>query len=542
MNRSSPFTLLLACLWMLSGLTAFAEKKEFQRSVSLEWDAVEDATGYEVQIVRILNSGEKKKPVIFRLKNPLWQATINYGKYELSLRSVDERGVPGDWSDPMEFFARPPAPNPMHPRVSSQVLAKEQKWEKVKFQWEPVTGATTYQIHIESDSGDFKKSETSNSASIEISVPVAKSFNWRVVAFTEEKMEGESPETPYSFRVIGPQLDSPKLDPPLSKFVKEITWNEVTNAESYQAAIYQKLPNGKWKLIESKKDIKQNFLPFDLSRPTGEYMAKVQAKTALRQPSPTASMNFMIQGGLRSPAAVEAAVLKDSLSKPTKFYGIASYFITQIDYQNVRYESDSASQFQELGGTGRLGLGYQDPFKNWGTYFVADLSGINIKGENYTFASGEVHGTWKLNFESANFFVLSGGLYMKELPEIVGNNTVGVTTVEKAQTIGPHAGFQYWMPLTQKLGMQFNGRAYYSMAGTAPNGQEIDPNLSFQVGVLGSLRLKRNLTGYAGYAYRLDQTTYQADPNAPGSRAEKGDINSIKLQGHYLNLILEQSF
>ena len=90
--------------------------------------------------------------------------------------------------------------------------------------------------------------------------------------------------------------------------------------------------------------------------------------------------------------------------------------------------------------------------------------------------------------------------------------------------------------------MQVNARYYYTISGTAPNGQEIQPSLSYQVGVLWSLRLKRILMGYAGYTYKLDRTEYLADPDATGSRASEGAINSIDIQGNYLNLILEYSF
>ncbi|MCB0408413.1 MAG: hypothetical protein KDD34_09430, partial [Bdellovibrionales bacterium] len=516
--------------------------EEFQRSVNLEWEPVEGATMYEVQIVRILENGKKKAPVTFSMESPLWQATINYGKYELSLRSYDDRSVPGDWSDPMEFLVRPPPPDIIQPQEKSTLSSNDDNREKVTFAWKPVSGAKSYQLKVSSVDGATNENISTESTSHSLHLSVAKEYAWKVIAVMKEGDLGEEAESPHLFRVLGTALQTPQIEKPVSKFVQELEWNKPSYAESFDYALYRQDQNKRWHKVSSKKNVSENKIKFDLSNPSGQYQLKVIAKAQNRKPSSITSLEFPVEGDLRTPAAVEAAVLKDSLRKPTHFYAIASYFITQMNYENIRYESDSGSQFNEIGGTGRIGLGYQNPFYNWGTYGVIDLSGINIKGQNYTFASAELHETWKLNFQSANLFLISGGLYMKELPEIIGNNKVGVQSVEKAQNIGSHAGFKFWMPFSQKLGMQMNGRIYYSLLGSAPNGQDITPTLSYQLGVLGSLRLRQDLMGFAGYAYRLDQTQYAADPSAPGSRASEGDINTIKMQGHYLNLLLEYSF
>lgn len=519
-----------------------SKAKEYERSVNLEFEAIDGATGYDVRIQRLLSGEKKKSPVTFNLKEPKWEATVKYGTYELSLRTYDDRGVPGDWSEAMEFVVRPHAPELISPKPQQKILTHQGKRFRVPFEWKPVEGAAKYELLITDDQGKTMSHKAERTAKKDLDLNVGRSYQWHVVAYLANGLKGEQRETPDVFHLIGKPLDPPDVDEPPSKFPQKITWDPPEHADSYTYGLYYKKKNNQWKLVESKQGLSAPEAPFNLAYPTGEYKIKVRAEGKGRMPSKLASKNFMVQGGLRSPAAIEAAQLKDSLSKPTNFYAIASYFITQMEYSGDRYETGKRSSFQGLGGTGRLGVGYQRPFQQWGAFGIVDLGGINISGENYTFASAELHGTWQFNLTQFSIFQTSTGLYMKELPELQGNATTGVTGVSKAQNMGPHLGFKYWIPLNHRYGLQFNGRAYYSLLGSAPNGKEIQPSLSYQAGVLGSMKLNKQFMGYAGYAYRVDQSTYSADPEAPFSNAKNGDINLIQIQGHYLNLILEYSF
>ena len=113
------------------------------------------------------------------------------------------------------------------------------------------------------------------------------------------------------------------------------------------------------------------------------------------------------------------------------------------------------------------------------------------------------------------------------------------------QNYGPHLGVQLWRPITSRLGFQLQARAYVSLFGSAPNGESVTTAVSFQTGVLGTYRLNAQMMGYAGYVYRQDNSTYEASPYSssnPDSFANPGDLNSVKIGGHYLNLKLEYSY
>ncbi len=538
------------CLkWLSLGLLCFllhsplALTKEFQRAVNLEFESIQGATGYEVKIQRVLASGKKKPPITFQLKKPIWEASVNYGKYELSLRTFDDRGVPGDWSESMEFVVAPLPPQLIAPQPHQKIKTAQENSYQVPFQWQAVPGASSYELIITDTSNNKSKTYLVKKKNhYDADLEVAKTYEWKVISLLSEGLKSDSDSFTQTFQLIGKPLQTPDVDEPSSKFPQKITWNKPKHADSYTYALYYKTNSGKWKQIKSQRHIKEPQIPFNLAHPTGEYQIKVRAEGQGRQPSQLASQTFKVQGGLRSPAAIEAAQLKDSLNKPTNFYAIASYFITQMNYSGDRYETGKRSTFQGVGGTGRLGLGYQKSFQQWGAFGIVDLGGINIGEENYTFASAELHGTWQLHLTPFSLLQVSTGLYMKELPELQGNDTAGITGVNKAKNLGPHLGFKYWVPYSYKYGLQLNGRVYYSLLGTAPNGKEVQPSISYQLGVLGSVKLTKKFMGYAGYAYRVDESHYSADSEAAFSNAQPGDINVIQLQGHYLNLILEYSF
>lgn len=538
---SLSFLMSLGVIYLILG-SFWALAEDAQRSVNLDWEPIPGALKYEIRLQEKLKYSKKKKPEIYTVKKASWSAVVNFGKYNLQLRTFDDRGAPGSWSPPMEILVKPFTPQIIAPKNRARFKSQNDDQEEVSFEWKDTAGADRYILRIQSNGSPDPKEIKVTQTHHKLKLDVAQNYSWSVQAIMTDGTPGDLAEKMNQFKIYGKQLAPPRVDPPLSKFVKELTWSAPEFASSYSYALYHKTKSDKWKRIESKKRIPQNQVGFNLANPTGEYKISVRANGKNRRSSEVSHHIFKVKGGLRTPAAIDAAILKDSLSKPTHFYGIASYFVTQVNYKNINKETNNASTFEELGGTGRIGLGYQDPFHWWGAYGVIDLSGINIGGENQTFAAAEIHGTWKWANPSSNLFLVSGGLYMKELPEIVGSQANGLGAVEKAKNMGPHLGFKVWMPLSQKIGVQFNARAYYSLLGEAPNGQEVTPTLSYQAGALGSLRLAKNLMGFAGYAYRLDQTQFNADFEKSGSFASPGDVNIIEIQGHYLNLILEYSF
>lgn len=533
------FILVTVLGLFLSSGPAFAEPK-VRRNVEIEFEAIEGATKYEIQVVQ---KGAKRKPMRFQLKAPFWTASIKPGLYSMQIRSFDDRGVPGDWSPPTDLQVKLPAIIPITPQTGTIIKSGRADEQNVKFQWEPVPEAAKYEIFVRSNTSDFKKEEVIEGTSLDVALPAGQNYEWNAVAIDSKGEKGEVLEQPFQFEMRGPPLSKPQFEKPRSKYVREISWKapDFANSYSYELRYYNPAKKA-WESVDQKPDLAETEIKMDYSRPSGRYRAVVQAHGPRREPSAPEQMDFYMKGGFRDPASFENAILRDSISRPSNFYAIASYLVTQIDYKGTNFDDTSTPSFGAFGGTGRIGVGYNNADSNWGGFGIVDLSGFVIEGQNFQFASAEAHATRRLEFGQGGLLLFGSGLFYKQLPIVSGYAGTGFTGVGKVSNIGPHAGFTYWTPLNDRLGLQLNARLYYTLMGSASTGPKALSSMSYQFGVLGSYRLNRYWMGYAGYAYRLDEANYETRPDDPQSFAQPGQTNSVSISGHYLNLILEFSF
>ncbi len=523
-------------------VSAFAENPaKLRRNVEVEWDRIEGAISYEVQVFR--KEDQKKKPLRFKMKEPGWSATIKPGTYHMQIRSVDDRGVAGDWSPASEMTVKLPAIIASYPEANSIVTSKEENSQELTFRWEPVPGAVKYKFRARSPSGSWSQEKEISAAAHETSVPVGGFINWEVTAVDDAGDDGDKWDAPLTFELRGPPIKKPVIEKPISKYIKEVKWTAPSFAKNYLYDLqFQNPETRKWEAVEKKTDHVSTSLTLDTSRPSGKYRLQVLAMGDHRPNSPVAKLEFEMMGNFRDPAALENAILRESITKPTNYYVMASYLITQVQYEGRNYDANMKPRFEALGGTGRVGAGYQDPESKWGGFGILDLSGFTIGGDNFQFASLEAHLTRKLELGQGGLLLFGTGLFSKELPVVLGNQTDGFSGIGKVRSLGPHVGFTYWIPVSSRLGLQANARAYYTLLGSAPNGGALQSALSLQYGALGSYRLNKSWMGYAGYAYRADAALFEANSSDAQSFASPGQINEVNLQGHYLNLVLEFSF
>ncbi|MGE4132630.1 MAG: hypothetical protein AB7F86_13385 [Bdellovibrionales bacterium] len=515
----------------------WAETPRVRQNVELELEEVPGASLYEIQVHR---KGQKDKPMRFKVENPKWAATIKPGTYSLQIRSYDDRGAPGDWSAPMDIQVLLPAIIVKSPEDKRKIESPDAKEQKVKLEWEPIPGARAYKLTMQNADG-YKLEKEVDEPHWEGEVPVGQNYQWNVAALDRTGELGKTSDAPYQFSIEGPALAEPEIRKPISELVAEVDVQPPDHAKTldYELARLD-AKKKKWILVERKAINADEKIKMDVARPSGKYRLTVEAQGPLRKPSKKSRLVFNMKGGFREPAAFENAVLRDALTKPSRFYAIASYLITQMNYQGANYDSDSGSlpRFEALGGTGRIGAGYQEPYSNWGGFGIVDYSGFVIGGQNFKFASIEAHLTRKLELGQGGLLQFGTGLFSKELPIVLGSQSDGFSSVGKVRGTGPHAGFTYWMPLSGRIGLQANARMYYTLFGKSDTGANAGTAISYQYGLLGTYRLSRRWMGYAGYAYRLDEAQYASDD----AGYNPGGFNTISIEGHYLNLMLEFSF
>lgn len=536
--------LLILSLVLLSGLLSagpsFADPQRVRRNVEIDFEAIDGATQYEIQVTRKDDKG--KKPLRFRTRVPKWSASIKPGVYSMQIRSFDDRGVPGSWSPPTDLQVRLPAAIPIAPEDAQTLKARDPDHQDVQFKWEAIPDAEKYVVTVKSKNSDYKAEETVTSPQWMASLPVAEDFEWNVVGIDRKGEKGEISEKPYGFELKGPPIGKPRLERPRGKYVREIKWRPPAGASDYNVELKKLNPKTKaWEPVSKQEHITDSTYPMDFRQPSGRYRIAVQAQGPRRDSSPVSEMDFSMKGGFPSQDSFDRAILRDSITRNTNFYAIASYLITDINYSGANYDNNATGHFSALGGTGRLGLGYQAPDSEWGGFGIADLSGFVIKGQNFKFASLEGHVTRRLEFGQNGLLLFGTGLFMKELPIVLGTGSGDYIGTGKVREIGPHAGFVYWMPVSDHYGVQLNARLYYGLLGSSSTGGKTQGSLSYQLGALGSYRINTNWMGYAGYAYRLDQANFSTSPGSQ-SYATSGQTNTINITGHYLNLILEYGF
>lgn len=513
------------------------------RQVVMEFEPIDGVSQYEIEIKNEVTG----RATHFKMAEPLWQAGVRPGKYELRIRSYDRRGVPGAWSEPMDFVVKFLPPNPISPKPNERIRTGESRHFETTFKWQPVPGAQDYKVEVVTSDGKVQ-SQTFSGTEGKIRLPVTQSYQWSVTAVLPTGEEGEKSEEKIPFVLLGEKLPPPDINSPSDRFVSELSWRPVRNAETYSYAL-ARLEEGNWVPMDRKPNVTDTNIEFPLDFPGGKYRLQVRSESPVRENSELAQIDFDVFHGDRSPAAVEEQRLRESLDKPTRWYGIASYLISGLNYEGENPEARSRVTFPEsIGGTGRLGLGYFNPDSTRGYFGIVDLTGFDARGVgNVTYASAEAHVVWRRHI-GVGMIRWSTGLFYKEVIELKDRVTnPGQFEVGKVTAVGPHLGLEYWRPFTSKLGMQFMFRIYPGLVGlSTPNGEKYESRTSAQLGILGSYRLTNNVMGFMGLTSKSDEAAYASTPQDPANPAQSlaapGDTQEIIVRGTYLNFILEWSF
>ncbi|MEQ1877109.1 MAG: hypothetical protein ABL958_10715, partial [Bdellovibrionia bacterium] len=197
--------LILASVFLTGGPVGAVE---FRRAVDLEWEAVDGSPFYEIEVSKHLGGGKKKDPQVFKVNTAKWNGRLKPGQYEMRLRSVDSRHVPGDWSDPSVFWVKLPPPTQTQPAVDQEFKAPDHDETDVEFGWDKVAGAKKYKIEVKAVRSTFTKTEVTDDLNAKLSLPVAEAYLWRVAALLPDDEEGDPGETWRKFTVVGKNLET----------------------------------------------------------------------------------------------------------------------------------------------------------------------------------------------------------------------------------------------------------------------------------------------------------------------------------------------
>jgi hypothetical protein len=514
----------------------------YRREVSFEWDPVAEAVSYEIELIPKSKTG---RTYHFKTKAAQWAGKLKVGHYQMRARTLDRRGVPGEWGEaaPFDVLLDPTRLISPTPNFTLEVKESAASETDVHFKWAPVGGAQAYRLKVNGKNGDFKIDEILESTEIHRKLPTAEYFSWSVSAIGSDEIPSEENKE-IGFLVQGPKLAKPEITKPQNPFVRELNWQKDINSEAIDLEISRWDPvSQKWELISESKDIKVESFPFDAKWPGGKYKAVIVANGRLRPSSEPESLEFDVFNGDRSATSEFNHEIRQSIDRSSGWYGVASYFVTQVQYTSENYDHTLPAQttYNALSGTTRAGLGYFQEGSRWGFLGLVDFSSVNTSQGNRNSFSSEVSAVFRMDVTDLSQLRLQGGVFLKEYLVTESDGlTQTVVSYDKAGVVGPHLGLEYWYSLTPAFGFQANIHLYEGLLKTStPNGQSLEPSLSTQIGILGSYRFNRKLTGLMGVAQREDKVRYSSSGVDPRSF---GQVNQVVIKGTFLNLFAEYNF
>lgn len=555
-------------LILLSFVTFSAETKEvYKKEISFEWDPVAGAKRYQVQFTNQKNNSEVVTD--FFTETNTYTGPIPPGYYKMKLRSLDNRNVPGVWSEEVAFPVLLDKVEVTKPELKVlELKSANSDSDEITFEWKEVLGADKYSVKIkDADTNTEILEQTVADFKMVVSLPVGKKYYWSVTALDSGDLKSEE-EAIGDITIIGKKLDNPVVTTPPTQFVREVTWNQDPIVQVYSIEL-QKF-NGtskKWQRVVQDQNYVGNKVVIDSKWPGGNYRVMVQSTAKLRPSSDRVSLSFKVKNGDRSPSAEYTYVLKKSIDRINGWYGIASWFVSMINYSSS-YKGLNP-KYSILGGTGRVGAGWFKEGNPWGFSAAADMSGF-LKDESYKssfiYNSLYVNGIYRKTVRNTDEFRVKTGLFYKEIPQTLADITeisnyfnsnnrslAGFkgTNNQNISMIGPHFGLEYWFSLTPKIGFQINSNWFYSMTAVKlpNNGKGFEPTLSDEYGILGSYKMTQKFTGLAGLTYKKDQVKYKDESktsafNLPSANTEySNNVNvNTSVNGFYFSLFAEYQF
>ncbi len=530
------------------------QAQSYRRLVNFEWETIEGASKYEIEIRK---KGQAKAN-LFKSVEPAWSGRLQVGHYEFRLRTLDQRQVPGEWSGYADLDVMLEPVKIKSPAPQANLKSVDEEKIDVLFEWEAVPDAKEYILTVKNLINEVIAEEKTESLKKEISLKSAAQYTYQIKAVQSGKIESESVDA-VSFTIVGPRLAKAQIERPENEFIREVKWQKVDNAENYDVILAKLNPTTKkWQKFKEFVNYNALSLNFESDWPGGKYKLLVKSKAAIREHSETSAVSFDVRTGDRSPAAEYVTTMRKSIERANGWFTHLSWYASSISL-NSKYKNSLNIQANTITGTGRVGVGWLDPDRDWGLMTIADIGGFVFENSIYNFVGIEISAIRKQEVSDRADVRYHMGAFLKEFPALwttsssasanFGNENNVDRKYGKGAVLGPHVGVEYWYSMTPRLGLQGNLHMYLPVSGVEfPNGGKIsnsDPNLS--IGALASYSYSKRLTGLIGLNYRMESYNYTDSADRTGwitspNGLKFNDTVITTLDGIYLNLMAEYAF
>lgn len=434
--------------WLLFvGLSIFSflSSAEDTRWIDLEWEEVKEAREYEIELFQ--QEGEKILPRgKYKTDSAQWSHAVPPGKYSLRLRSVDKRGVPGEWSQNIPLKVRMQNPRLLRP-VSNDKVSDP----LVTFEWAPVDGAANYQLLIQN-----KEKILHNALTTELKASVylesLGKVQWTVFALEKDEEARPADNLPTNafseFTRAGTVLDAPYVSADLKEKVS-ISWKKVNLAQVYQIDYFPPTESGD---KNRRFNLKKPPMVFSSARlKEGVTTITVKAIATGHQDSRKSIVKVNRQGArVELEDIVQGKEEESEKIAPTQtffrnelFFGV---MLSKFSYASENDETDTELNQESLSGLGLMGEWNHRPTLN-ALKRKLEFSLMNLSSGVDSGMAGRLAYSW--HKETKSIFTYGAGVSVLKLPVFIGNRFTDKIEVESATSLGPefHAGIK--KPLSQ---------------------------------------------------------------------------------------------
>ncbi len=439
------FTLALFLL-----LLPFMSWSQDSRWIDLEWDLIAGARDYEIELFEV--EEDKNLPRgKYKTDETRWSHSVPPGKYFLRLRSIDKRGVPGEWSADIPLKVRMQNPLMLRP-VPGGKLSDAQ----VDFEWGPIAGAFQYQLVARNKAKVVLHNSVTPDLKYSVYLTDLGEVEWATFALEkdeEAKLLSDLPDSAFkSFTRVGGLLESPKVSLKIEQKVS-FAWENVRSAQLYEIDYLPPPSSGE---KNRRFNLKISPLSFAASKlREGVTTLTIKATANGYQDSPKSVAKILRDGNkVEIEDIIQGKTQEDIKGIPTEtfqrnelLFGVS---IAQYGYESENFDTDTKLNQKNL-----TGLGFNLEWNKRPT-----LNSLNRKMEVslLTLSSGIDSGlatrlAYSWNKEKKlrkSRYSYGAGLSYLGLPTFMGNRFEDKIEVESSSTIGPEFHLGYYNPIGQK--------------------------------------------------------------------------------------------
>lgn len=521
-------------------MNAFSQEKS-NRWIELDWDEIPGAKGYDVELFEIIDQKEFSRG-LFHTETPNWAKESNPGKYNVKMRALDSRKVPGPWGVAIPIVVKFPPPQMIRPLNDEILINSEMNELLVTFQWNNVSGALFYQLIVFNSKNKVILNEITKDIEVKYKLTHIDNYKWYVLSLfsPDEKkdpadflLNKDESLKEKKFSIKGQMLKPPVLDVEiLPENALLFRWKDVFRADAYLYEVFKEDINKDLKKVLSKTNKKNQYTFNKKNFSDGKYVINIKATSNDYQESENARVIFTLEKN-KFEISNNESINRDSSKRFQEVSSLQGQFgYPAINYTGQNYENDTLNEelFRGVIIKGRWRKNISNIFlQNFLKFELAQVADSNA--EVIFFNISDTFG--KEFFINQYHFLMATGFRLDSMPSINADRINHTATKINYNSIGPELNLQFNYHWNSLWSNEFKSSLFTPLIGmNIPNGATIKTSLNYDLELKLLYTVNNQFDLYTGFN-RTYHSIKTAATSGESSAALPGDINEIKFNSNY---------